>query len=292
MHNVSMNKLPLTSRVSVLRCLTEGNSLRSTSRITGVAFNTVVKLLIDAGRACAEYQHRVMRNLSCRRLQLDEIWAFVYAKQANIPEGMENVPGIGSIWTWVALDADTKLVPSYLVGLRDSEHARAFVDDLAGRLANRVQITTDGLRAYVGAIDSAFKGEVDYAILHKIYGTPRPDEARYSPSDCLGCDKKPAIGNPDMSHASTSFIERQNLTLRMRNRRFTRLTNAFSKKIENHEHAIALYFFAYNFLQRHATLRMPPALFAGVTDHLWSYEELVELIDRHEIERKRGEIPN
>lgn len=277
-----MNRLPVERRVAVLRALTEGCSLRSTSRMTGVAFNTVVKLLIDAGKVCARYQHEVMRNLPCRRLQLDEIWSFVYAKDKNLPDAKTPAPGAGSIWTWTAIDAKTRLVPSWLVGLRDGEHAKVFVDDLAGRLNGRVQITTDGLAAYVEAIDLGFGGEVDYAVLHKIYGAPQECEARYSPAECVGCDKRGVFGNPDPAFVSTSYIERQNLTLRMRNRRFTRLTNAFSKKLENHEHAVALYFFAYNFIFRHTTLRMPPALYAKVTDHMWSYEELVELIERSE----------
>lgn len=194
--------------------------------------------------------------------------------------------GVGSIWTWVAIDAESKLVPSWLVGLRDGEHACAFVCDLAERLNGRVQVTTDGLRAYVEAMEAGFGGQVDYAILHKVYGTPTQDESRYSPPVCIGCEKHAVSGQPDAEHVSTSFIERQNLTLRMRNRRFTRLTNAFSKKLEHHEYAVALYFFAYNFIFRHATLRMPPALKAGVTDHWWTYEELVELIDRTEAENR------
>jgi IS1 family transposase len=254
--------------------------------MTGVAFNTVKKLLIDAGRACARYQHDTMRNLPCKRLQLDEVWSFVYAKERNVPDVTNPQPGMGSIWTWCAIDAATKLVPSWLVGLRDGEHACAFVSDLAERLAGRVQITTDGLRAYVDAMEAGFGGEVDYAILHKVYGATVADEARYSPPECVGCQKQVVTGDPNPASISTSFIERQNLTLRMRNRRFTRLTNAFSKKLENHEHAVALYFFAYNFLFRHKTIRMPPALKAGVTDHWWTYEELVELIDRAEAEKK------
>jgi IS1 family transposase len=282
-----MNKLPVSSRVAILKALTEGCSLRSTARMTGAAYMSVVKLLVDAGKACAEYQHNVMRNLTCKRLELDEIWSFVAMKDKNIPPELEGTAGIGSIWTWTAICAETKLVPSWLVGLRDGEHAKAFVCDLAGRMASRVQITTDGLKAYVEAMEAGFGGEVDYAVLHKIYGSERAGEARYSPAECIGCDKKKMVGSPDPEFISTSYAERQNLTMRMRNRRLTRLTNAFSKKIENHEHAMALYFFAYNFLFRHRTLRMPPALKAGVTDHLWSYEELVDLIDRTESEVAR-----
>ena len=290
-----MNKLLTERRIAILRALTEGCSLRSTSRMVGVSINTVTKLLIDAGRACAMFQHEAMRNLTCQRLQLDEIWGFVYAKDKNIPPEMADVPGVGSIWTWVAIDHHTKIVPSWLVGLRDGDHARVFVDDLAGRLAHRVQITSDGLRAYLDAIDLAFGGQVDYAVLHKIYGAPRPDESRYSPAECVGCDKQRVSGNPDPHYVSTSYVERQNLTMRMRNRRLTRLTNAFSKKLENLEHSVALHFFVYNFITRHMTLRMPPALKAHVTDHVWTWEELVDMIDRAEAERNRrreGERPN
>ncbi|MDB5312626.1 MAG: uncharacterized protein JWO38_6828 [Gemmataceae bacterium] len=195
-------------------------------------------------------------------------------------------PGMGSVWTWGAIDTATKLIPSWLVGLRDGEHARAFVCDLAERLAGRVQITTDGLKAYVEAMEAGFGGEVDYAILHKVYGNAMQDESRYSPPDCVGCQKQVVSGEPNPASVSTSYIERQNLTIRRRNRRFTRLTNAFSKKLENLEHSIALHFFAYNFITRHQTIRMPPALKAGVTDHGWSYEELVELIDRAASDRQ------
>lgn len=275
-----MNKLPIAKRVSILRGLTEGCSLRSISRMVGVSINTVTKMLVDAGRACAAYQHATMRGLQCKRLQLDEIWGFVYAKQANVPEGMEGEVGIGSIWTWVAIDDQTKLIPSWLVGLRDGEYARDFVCDLSRRLANRVQITSDGLKVYLEAMESAFGSDVDYAVLHKVYGAPRVDEARYSPAECCGAEKYRKIGNPDMDEVSTSYVERQNLTMRMRMRRFTRLTNGFSKKLENLEHAVALHFFVYNFITRHKTLRMPPALKAGVSDHVWTFEELVELIDR------------
>jgi IS1 family transposase len=287
-----MNKLPVERRVLILRALTEGCSLRSISRMAGVSINTVTKLLIDAGTACARFQHEAMRNLTCRRLEMDEIWGFVYAKDKNIPEGMKDAPGVGSIWTWVAIDAETKLIPSFLVGLRDGEHARVFVDDLAGRLANRVQLTSDGLKAYLEAVDMAFGGEVDYAVLHKIYGAARTDEARYSPAECIGCDSQRISGHPDEAYISTSFVERQNLTMRMRNRRLTRLTNAFSKKLANLEHSVALHFFVYNFITRHMTLRMPPALKAHVADHVWTFEELVEMIDRGEAERKTRRAPN
>jgi IS1 family transposase len=275
-----MNKLATSHRVAILRGLTEGCSLRSIFRMVGVSINTVTKLLVDAGRACARFQHDKLRNLSCKRLQLDEIWSFVYAKDKNIPVGMEDQP-VGSVWTWVAICDETRLVPSWLVGLRDGEHASAFVNDLAERLANRVQITSDGLKVYVDAIREGFDGEVDYAVLHKIYGATPAAEARYNPAECCGTEKHPKIGDPDLDHASTSYVERQNLTMRMR--RMTRLTNGFSKKLENLEHAVALHYFVYNFITRHKTLRMPPALKAKVTDHMWTFEELVDLIDRNGI---------
>lgn len=281
-----MNKLAITDRVAIIRCLCEGNSLRSTARITGTAINSVVKTLVQAGDACARYQHDTLRNLNCLKLQLDEVWSFVGAKEKNVPAMKNPVLGAGSVWTWVAIDAETKLIPSWLVGLRDAEYAKAFVCDLAERLAHRVQITTDGLRCYIEAMEDGFAGNVDYAMLVKHYGAATPDDSRYTPPECIGCQKQAISGNPDKDHVSTSYIERQNLTLRMRNRRFTRLTNAFSKKLENHEHAFALYAFAYNFIFRHATLRMPPALKAGVADHWWTYEELVDLIDRNEAAKK------
>jgi IS1 family transposase len=248
--------------------------------MTGTSINTVTKLLIDAGRACARYQHDVMRNLPCKSLQLDEIWAFVAAKEKNVPNMKKPVEGAGSIWTWIALCSTTKIVPSWLVGARDGVHASAFVCDLAERLKNRVQITTDGLKCYVQAIEDGFGGEVDHAILIKVYGDEARDEARYSPPECIGCQKHVGVGNPILSAASTSYVERQNLTLRMRNRRLTRLTNAFSKKLENLEHSIALHFFAYNFITFHKTLKMPPAMKAGVAKEPWSYEQLVELVDK------------
>jgi IS1 family transposase len=229
--------------------------LRSTSRMVGVSINTVTKLLIDAGRACARFQHDTMRNLTCRRLQLDEIWGFVYCKDRNAETVKSPQPGMGSIWTWVAIEAETKLIPSWLVGLRDGEHAREFVCDLAERLTNRVQITTDGLRAYIDAMEAGFGGEVDWAVLVKVYGETVANEARYSPPECIGCQKMAMTGEPNVSGASTSYIERQNLTMRMRMRRLTRLTNGFTKKVENLEHAVALHFFAYNFITFHKTLK-------------------------------------
>jgi IS1 family transposase len=279
-----MNKLPLEKRVAILSALVEGNSLRSTSRMVGVSINTVTKMLVDAGNVCAKYQREVMKNLSCRRLQIDEIWSFCAMKQKNIPAERRDEFGIGDVWTWVAIDAETKLVPCWLVGLRDSCHAVDFVKDLATRLANRVQVTSDGLRTYIEAMEQGFGGAVDYAMLIKIYspeGSKQNPETRYSPGECCGTETNIVSGQPEDAHISTSFVERQNLTMRMKMRRFTRLTNGFSKKFENHEHSVALHFFHYNFIRRHQTLRMPPALKAGVADHWWTLEELAELIDQN-----------
>lgn len=275
----SMNRLPLEKRAQILGLLVEGNSLRAASRLADVSINSVTKLLVDLGRACQDYHDHRVRNLKCRRVQCDEIWAFVYAKKKTMPARLRDVPGIGDVWTWVALDADSKLAVSWLVGNKDIEYANAFMDDVAGRLANRVQITTDGLRLYVDAVEGAFPaGGVDYAMLQKIYGpVPEGDERRYSPAECIGCQKRRVRGNPDADHVSTSFVERQNLTMRMHMRRFARLTNAFSKKVENHAHAVAVHFMWYNFGRIHKSLRVTPAMEAGLTDHVWSLEELAGL---------------
>jgi IS1 family transposase len=248
--------------------------------MTGVAKNTVVKLLVDLGTACSELQDQALRNLQCKRLQLDEIWSFVYAKAKNVPKDKAGEFGVVDVWTWTAIDAETKLVPSWLVGSRDGEAAKAFVADLASRLAHRAQITSDCHGAYLKAVDDAFGWEVDYAMLMKIYGAGGGQpETRYSPGECVGCNKHRIIGNPDPAHISTSYVERANLSMRMHMRRFTRLTNAFSKKLENHGHAIALYFMWYNFGRVHQTLRCTPAMQAGVADHIWSIEEIVGLLD-------------
>jgi len=278
-----MNQLPLEKRVAILTTLAEGSSMRSTARMVGVSFNTVVKLLIEAGRACAQYQHDKLRNLNCRRLQLDEIWSFCYAKEKNVPDERKGEFGYGDIWTWTAIDAETKLIPCWLVGLRDSCHATEFVENLAGRLANRVQLTTDGLKVYIEAVEAAFGGEVDYAMLIKLYGNPgavESPETRYSPGECCGTKRKRISGKPDKAHISTSYAERQNLTMRMRMRRFTRLTNAFSKKLANLEAAVALYFMHYNFVRTHQTLKTTPAVAAGVTDHRWTMEDLIAMMER------------
>ncbi len=280
-----MNKLSLERRTQVVKALCEGNSIRSTSRMTGVAINTVVKLLIDLGSACLDYQDSAMRNLPCKRLQCDEIWSFVYSKAKNVPEEHKDEFGIGDVWTWTAIDAQTKLVPCWRVGKRDGAEAYQFMQDLAPRLASRVQLTTDGHKAYLEAVEGAFGAGIDYAMLIKLYG-PEPKEAqrRYSPADCVGTEVKVIQGDPDKAHISTSYVERQNLTMRMSMRRFTRLTNAFSKKVENHMCAVALYFMWYNFARPHTTLSKPypktPAMAAGLADHVWTAEEVVSLLDR------------
>lgn len=274
-----MNKLSIQKRVQILSCLVEGNSIRSTARITGTSKNTVVKLLCDLGSACAEYQDKVMRNLSCKRIQCDEIWSFCYAKEKNVPEEKKGQFGYGDIWTWTAICADTKLVPSFLVGNRDGETAKTFMDDLASRLSHKVQLTTDGNKAYLEAVEDAFGADIDYGMLIKIYGLDPEKEKRYSPEKCIKAERVPITGKPDYSKISTSYVERQNLTMRMSMRRFTRLTNAFSKKVENLMHSVSIYFMYYNFGRIHSKLRVSPAMEAKVTDHLWSLEEIVRLAD-------------
>jgi IS1 family transposase len=243
--------------------------------MTGVAKNTVLKLLVDAGEACAKFQDEAFQNLPCKRIQVDEIWSFVGCKQKTKELGGM---GMGDVWTWTALCADTKLVLSWLVGGRDAGYATEFMQDLAGRLSNRVQLTSDGHRAYLDAVEDAFGCDVDYAMLVKIYGSNPESERRYSPAVCTGCDRQIITGTPDREHISTSYVERQNLTMRMQMRRFTRLTNAFSKKVENHCAAIALHFLHYNFCRIHQTLRVTPAMEAGITDHLWTVEDIVALM--------------
>jgi len=272
-----MNKLSLEKRAQIIGCLVEGNSLRSTARICNVAFNTVLKLLPETGKACLEYQDRVFRNLKCKRIQCDEIWSFCYSKQKNVPKDKQGQFGYGDIWTWVALDADTKLVPTFFVGNRDAYCAHMFISDLSKRLSNRVQLTTDGHRVYLTAVEAAFGGDVDYAMLVKIYESTQ-EETRYSPAKCNGSEKKKVSGHPDPAYVSTSYVERQNLTMRMNIRRFTRLTNAFSKKIENHIYHLALHYMHYNFSRIHKTLRVTPAMEAGVTDHAWTLEEIANIL--------------
>lgn len=275
----SMNRLDITKRAQILGLLVEGNSLRATSRLADVSINTVTKLLVDVGRACSEYQDKALRNLPCKRVQVDEIWSFVYAKEKNAPEAKRIAGEAGDIWTWTAICADTKLVPSWYVGERDSEAAMTFMDDLAKRLASRVQLTSDGHKPYLEAVEGAFGADIDYAMLVKVYGEAPDGQRRYSPPVCIGARKSRIEGAPDPKHVSTSYAERNNLTMRMSIRRFTRLTNAFSKKVENHAHAVALHFMFYNFGRIHKTPRVTPAMAAGVTDHVWSLEEIAQLAD-------------
>jgi IS1 family transposase len=274
-----MNKLPLTKRAKILSLLCEGSSMRSISRVEDVSINTVTKLLVDAGEACIEAHDRQVRGVKSKRVQIDEIWAFCGAKQKNVATMKAPIDGAGDIWTWTALDADSKLIVSYAVGGRDAEYASEIVDDLAGRLATRVQLTTDGHKPYLQAIEGASGCDVDYAMLIKIYGAAPEGQRRYSPATCMGIKIEKITGKPDGDHISTSYVERSNLSIRMHNRRHTRLTNAFSKKAENHLYAQALYFMFYNFVRIHKTLRMAPAMAAGVSNRLWEMSDIVALID-------------
>lgn len=280
LYNTSMNRLPLTKRAQIIGLLCEGNSLRATSRLADVSINTVTKLLVDVGGACQTYHNKHVRGLTARHVQCDEIWSFVYAKQRNVPASMKAEEGVGDVWTWVAIDADSKLAVSWLVGSRDAECAGIFMQDVARRLKNRVQLTTDGFHAYLDAVDWAFPDGIDYAQLVKLYGESPEGAHRYSPPVCNGTHKTVIAGDPDRKRVSTSYVERQNLTMRMHMRRFTRLTNAFSKKAENHALAVALHFTYYNFVRIHKTLRVTPAMAAGLTETLWSVEDLVRLTDR------------
>lgn len=273
-----MNKLNIEKQVQIVNCLVEGNSLRSTSRMTGVAINTVVKLLVDLGKACAEYQQKNLVNLPCKTIQCDEIWAFVYAKEKNVPESLKGKAG--DVWTWTAICADTKLICSFMVGNRDAWAAKLFMEDLAGRLTNRVQLTTDGHKPYLKAVEDAFGSEVDYAQLIKIYGGDETFEKKYSSDNCVGIRVEKVNGKPNIGKVSTSFVERQNLTMRMSMRRFTRLTNAFSKKMENHFYSVALHFMHYNFCRIHKTLRVTPAMEAGISNHVWEIKEMLTLLDK------------
>jgi IS1 family transposase/lambda repressor-like predicted transcriptional regulator len=272
-----MNTLTKEKRTQIIGMLIEGMSLRATSRLADVSINTVTKLLVEIGRSTADFQDRTLRNLKCKRIQCDEIWAFCYAKEKHVPAEKKGHFGYGDVWTWTAIDADSKLVPSFMVGNRDARSARMFIDDLASRLANRVQLTTDGHKAYLSAVEDALGADVDYAMLQKIYESSQ-EETRYSPAKCVGCEVKRIQGNPDPEHISTSYAERQNLTMRMGMRRFTRLTNAFSKKVENHAYQVALHFMYYNFCRIHTTLRVTPAMQAGISDHVWNLEEIVALL--------------
>lgn len=274
-----MNRLKTAQQVAVVKALVEGNSIRSTVRLTGVAKNTIQKLILELGAACAKYQDDTLRGLTCKRIQADEIWSFCYAKKKNVTQKIkENHPDAGDVWTWTAIDADTKLVLSVLVGARDGAAAYDFIQDVASRLKHRVQLTTDGLKAYLSAVEDTFGAQIDYATLTKIYGGDASDEKRYSPATCIDCIPKAITGDPDPAHISTSYVERQNLTMRMSMRRFTRLTNAFSKKLDNHVAMTSLYFMFYNFGRIHQTLRVTPAMEAGVASHVWTVEEIVSLL--------------
>jgi IS1 family transposase len=274
-----MNRLTIEKQTQVLAALVEGNSIRATVRLTGVAKNTIVKLLAEVGEACEAYHNRVVRNLACQRIQCDEIWSFCYAKDRNLPKDKQGKFGFGSVWTWTAIDADSKLMVSWRVGDRDAWAAQNFMHDLRARLSNRVQITTDGHRLYLSAVELAFGSQVDFAMMVKMFGgDARGVEARYSPPKYIGCQTVPVIGRPKTEHISTSFAERQNLTMRMQMRRFTRLTNAFSKKVDNLRHAVALHFMYYNFCRVHQSLRVTPAMEMGISSHVWDIAELVTLL--------------
>jgi hypothetical protein len=279
---MSMNKLPNEKRAQVLQMIAEGIALRAITRLTGISRTTLQKLLEDAGQAFSEYQDRKLVNLSCKRIQVDEVWSFCYAKAKNVPTAKAAPEGAGDIWTWVGLDADSKLVASFYVGGRDSYAAMIFMDDLAQRLTNRVQLTSDRHRPNLEAVEGAFGGDIDYAMLVKIYGAAPEGQRRYSPAICTGARKHPIEGKPDPKHISTSFSERQNLNIRMGNRRMTRLTNAFSKKAENHAHMMAIYFMHYNFVRIHQTLKITPAMAAGVTSQLWEMSDMVKVLEAWE----------
>ena len=285
-----MYQIPNEKRAQILSLLCEGMGINAATRIIGVSKNTVLKLLANAGEACAKYQDETMRDLKCKRVECDEIWSFVGMKQKNVPEALKYTFGFGDVYTWTAIDAETKLIPCWHVGTRDAESAYEFIHDLAARLTNRVQLTTDGHKAYIEAVENAFGHDVDFAQLIKMYGNAgqsKEDARRYSPAECTGIEKRRVTGNPNTKDISTSYVERQNLTMRMHMRRFTRLTNAFSKKLENHMHAISLYFMFYNFCKIHKTLRVTPAMAAGITNRVWDIIDVVKLIPE-EAPKKRG----
>jgi IS1 family transposase len=274
-----MNKLSTAKRVSVVAALVEGNSIRSTSRMTNVSKPTILKLLAELGAACAKFQNDAIRNVAVRRVQVDEIWQFVYAKARNVPDDKRGQFGYGDVWTWVAIDADSKLILSWRLGPRDIATAYDLMHDLAARVRGRIQLTTDGLKLYIDAVDSAFENQIDFAMLSKIYRSDAAAAKRYSPANIISSLTEVITGDPNPRHISTSYIERQNLTMRMSMRRFTRLTNGFSKKVENHAAAVALHYMHYNFSRVHQTLRVTPAIQAGLTDHVWALEEIVALLD-------------
>lgn len=290
MNKSIMNRLPPEKRSQILHMLCEGNSIRAVERMTGCSKHTITKLLRDAGRACYDYQDRALRDLTCERVQVDEIWSFTYAKQKNVPNAKAAPEHAGDTWTWTAICADSKLALSWLVGGRDAEYANAFMEDVASRLANRVQLTSDGHYAYLDAVERAFGIDVDYAALIKIYGQAPEGQRRYSPAVCVGARRDAVTGNPDKAHISTSYVERQNLTMRMHMRRFTRLTNGFSKKVENHAYAVSLHFMYYNFAKQHKSLNgITPAMAAGVTGKLWDMSDIVAVVEAAEpAPKKRG----
>ena len=284
-----MNKLPVATRAQILSMLCEGASMRSVSRLTDTSINTVSKLLVDAGRFCAGFHDAKVRGVKASKVQVDEIWSFTAAKEKNVATMKEPVDGAGDTWTWTAIEADTKLLISHFVGGRDGECAKWFIEDMASRITNRIQLTSDGHKAYLEAVEGAFGADIDYAMLIKLYGNaPESFKGRYSPADCTGIKKSKIEGKPDMAHVSTSYVERANLTMRMHNRRFTRLTNAFSKKFENHAHMVAIYAVWYNWIRIHKTLRVTPAMAAGISETVMNWSDIVEAMDADKPAKKRG----
>jgi IS1 family transposase len=283
MLHLGMNKLSRDDRARILHLLCEGNAIRAVTRLTGTSKRAVSRLLVDAGQAASWYQDRVFRNLTSKKILIHELWAFVHCEQMNVAAAKKAPPYAGDVWTWTAIDADTKLIPSWFVGSRDSDAAIIFMDDLASRLSNRVQLTSDGHKAYLEAVEGAFGDEIDYAMLVKMYG-PTSDSARrrYSPAECIGAKKMRIEGHPDIDHVSSSYAERSNLTVRMHARRFTRLTNGFSKKVENHAHSVALFAMYYSFARVHKTLRITPAMAANVSKRLWKMSDIVDVLEAWE----------
>jgi IS1 family transposase len=284
-----MNKLPVATRAQILAMLCEGASMRAVSRLTDTSINTVSKLLVDAGRFCAGFDDAKVCGVKAKRVQVDEAWAFTYAKQKNAATAKSAPDGAGDTWTWTAIEADTKLLISHFVGGRDGECAKWFIEDMASRITNRIQLTSDGHKAYLEAVEGAFGADIDYTMLIKVYGNaPESFKGRYSPADGTGIKKTKIEGKPDMAHVSTSCVERQSLTMRMHNRRFTRLTNAFSKKFENHANMVAIYAVWYNWIRIHKTLRVTPAMAAGISETVMNWSDIVEAMDADQPAKKRG----